>query len=97
MATAPEATTPAQRRPRRNRFGVVQSDGRDKTIKVRIDRSVRHPKYGKYLRRKTVLHAHDERNEARVGDVVEISECRPMSKTKNWRLVRILRRAAGRA
>lgn len=83
-----------RRRLRRVRTGVVQSDVRDKTIKVRIDRLMRHPKYGKYLKRRIVLHAHDEQNEAQVGDVVEIMECRPLSKTKSWRLVNILRRYA---
>jgi small subunit ribosomal protein S17 len=71
---------------RRVRTGVVQSDKADKTISVRIDRLVRHPKYGKLLKRTTVLQAHDERNEARQGDRVEITECRPISKTKSWRL-----------
>ncbi|HPF39244.1 MAG TPA: 30S ribosomal protein S17 [Phycisphaerae bacterium] len=77
---------------RRKRIGVVETSKRDKTIKVRIDRLLRHPKYGKYMQRRLVLHAHDEKNEAQVGDVVEISECRPISKTKSWRLLRIIRR-----
>jgi small subunit ribosomal protein S17 len=77
-------------------LGIVESDARDKTIKVRIDRLVRHPKYGKLLRRKTVLHAHDEKNEAKVGDRVEIVECRPISKTKSWRLSRLISQDAGR-
>ena len=82
---------------RRTLIGVVESDGRDKTIKVRIDRLIRHRKYGKYLQRRAGFHAHDPDNEARVGDLVEIMACRPMSKTKSWRLVRIVRRfgAAG--
>ena len=71
---------------------MVETSKRDKTIKVRIDRLLRHPKYGKYMQRRLVLHAHDEKNEAQVGDVVEISECRPISKTKSWRLLRISRR-----
>lgn len=78
---------------RRKRIGVVETDVRQKTIKVRIDRLIRHPKYGKFLRRKLILHAHDEKNEAHSGDVVEIAECRPLSKTKSWRLVRIVRRS----
>ena len=78
---------------RRKRIGVVEMSKREKTIKVRIDRQVKHPKYGKYLGRRLVLHAHDEKNEAQVGDVVEITECRPISKTKSWRLVRVLRRS----
>ncbi len=93
-------TATVESRPRSKRrtlIGVVESDGRDKTIKVRIDRLIRHPKYGKYLQRRGGFHAHDPDNEARVGDLVEIMACRPMSKTKSWRLVRIVRRfgAAG--
>ncbi len=80
------------RRPRRVRIGVVQSDVRDKTIKVRIDRLSKHPKYGKYLKRRGVLHAHDEQNQASCGDLVEIMECRPISKAKAWRLSRVMRR-----
>lgn len=80
---------------RRTLIGVVESDGRDKTIKVRIDRLIRHPKYGKYLQRRSGFHAHDPNNEARVGDQVEIMACRPISKTKSWRLVRIVRRLGG--
>ncbi|MCG8406415.1 MAG: 30S ribosomal protein S17 [Phycisphaerales bacterium] len=79
---------------RRARIGVVESDARDKTIKVRIDRLIKHSKYGKYLKQKTALHAHDEKNEAKVGDVVEIVECRPISKTKSWRLSRFVNRTA---
>jgi small subunit ribosomal protein S17 len=92
---ASTAATPAQRRPRAVRTGVVTSDARDKTIRVTIGFSVRHAKYGKTLRRRTVLHVHDEQNEASVGDTVEIAECRPLSKTKNWRLVRVLRKGTG--
>lgn len=83
----------APRRPRPTRIGVVTSAGRDKTIRVTIHYLVRHAKYGKYLRRRTILHAHDERNECVVGDKVEVVACRPLSKTKHWRLVRILEAA----
>jgi len=83
----------APRGKRPTRIGVVTSDGRAKTIKVTVSHLVRHRKYGKYLGRRTVLHAHDEKNEAGVGDTVEIAECRPISKTKHWRLVRIIERA----
>ncbi len=72
--------------------GVVVSDKRDKTIKVIVESIVKHPKYGKYIRRRTTLHVHDENNEAREGDIVEVMECRPISKTKHWRLVRIVER-----
>ncbi len=77
---------------RRRRIGIVESDVRNKTISVRLDRQLKHAKYGKYLKRQTVIHAHDEKNEAKVGDVVEIMECRPISKTKSWRFVRLVRR-----
>ena len=77
---------------REHRVGTVVSDARNKTIKVRYDYTVKHPKYGKYCRRSTTLHTHDERNDARVGDVVEVAGCRRMSRTKCWRLVRIIRR-----
>lgn len=73
--------------------GVVVSDRMDKTITVREDRLVQHPRYGKFVRRKTTYKAHDEQNTARVGDHVEIAMSRPLSKTKCWRLVRVLRTA----
>ena len=82
---------PRRRRP--TRIGVVSSDKRDKTIKVQVSYQVKHAKYGKYLKRRTILHAHDEHNEAAVGDRVEITMCRPISKTKSWRLTRVLERA----
>lgn len=93
MATEPNTTPAARRRTRSTRVGVVSSAARNKTIGVTIQYMVKHPKYGKYLRRRTVLHAHDEQNTCVVGDKVEIMECRPLSKTKSWRLVRILHAA----
>ena len=75
--------------------GRVLSDRMDKTITVLVERSVKHPLYKKYIRRSTKLHAHDEHNEGRVGDRVAISQCRPLSKTKCWRLERIVSRAEG--
>ncbi|MHC4948509.1 MAG: 30S ribosomal protein S17 [Planctomycetota bacterium] len=77
------------------RLGVVESDARDKTRKVSISFSVKHPKYGKYIRRRTVLHVHDEKNESKAGDRVEIAECRPISKTKSWVLLRVVEAAGG--
>ena len=77
--------------------GVVASDKGDKTVKVVVNYQTRHPKYGKYLKRRTVLHAHDEKNEAREGDLVEIAECRPLSKTKHHRLLRIVQKAPEKA
>lgn len=73
--------------------GRVVSSKMDKTITVLVERLVKHPLYGKYIRRSTKLHAHDENNECREGDVVVIQECRPLSKTKSWRLVKIVERA----
>ena len=74
-------------------IGVVESDKRTKTRKVVIAYSGKHPKYGKYLRKRTVLQVHDEQNESRLGDRVEVAECRPISKTKSWVLVRVVERA----
>lgn len=62
----------------------------DKTVRVRYDYIVRHPKYGKYYKRSTTLHVHDEKNEVKVGDIVEVMACRRMSKAKFWRLTRII-------
>lgn len=78
-----------QREHRRGRTGTVVSDRCDKTIGVRVDYLTKHRKYGKYIRRRTKVQVHDERNEAKVGDIVEIAECRPVSKSKSWRLVRV--------
>jgi small subunit ribosomal protein S17 len=77
--------------------GVVASDKGHKTIKVVVEYQMKHDKYGKYLKRRTVLHAHDEKNEAKEGDRVEIAECRPLSKTKHHRLLRIVERAPEKA
>lgn len=73
--------------------GRVTSDKMDKTITVAIERLVKHPVYGKYVRRTTKLHAHDENNECRIGDLVTIKQCRPLSKTKAWTLVAVVERA----
>jgi len=75
---------------RQERRGVVVSSGMDKTIVVRVDAVKAHPKYQKVVRRSTKFHAHDEENQAKVGDVVRIVETRPLSKTKNWRLAEIV-------
>ncbi len=76
------------------RIGTVTSDKGEKTIRVRFDYLVKHPKYGKYYRRSTTLHTHDENNEAGVGDQVEVASCRRMSKLKCWRLLRVVRKSA---
>lgn len=75
------------------RVGMVESDKRDKTRKVVISFLAKHPKYGKYMRKRTVLHVHDEQNESRLGDRVEVAPCRPISKTKQWTLVRVVDKA----
>lgn len=74
--------------------GRVVSDKMDKSVTVLVERKVPHPIYGKYVKRSTKLHAHDENNECKMGDTVSIEECRPLSKTKSWRLVKILERAS---
>jgi small subunit ribosomal protein S17 len=82
-----------ERTARKVRIGVVVSDGRDKTVTVEIRDSKRHPKYGKTVPVRTRLHAHDEGNDAKLGDTVRIVETRPLSKTKRWRLESIVERA----
>ena len=67
--------------------GVVISDKADKTITVKVERKVRHPLYGKIMKRTTKVHAHDESNDASIGDIVTVKECRPISKSKTWVLV----------
>lgn len=74
--------------------GKVVSDKMNKTLTVLVERSVRHPLYKKYLRRSTRFHVHDEAGEGRLGDTVTIEQCRPLSKTKAWRLVRVVARSA---
>ncbi len=75
---------------RKTIVGVVTSNKMDKTVVVEVEKHIRHPKYGKFIRRSTVYKAHDEENKAKAGDKVEIMEVRPLSKSKRWRLVRIL-------
>ena len=77
----------------RTTTGRVVSNKMDRTITVLVERQVKHPLYGKYISRSTKLHAHDENNECNEGDLVSISECRPISKTKSWRLVEVVERA----
>jgi small subunit ribosomal protein S17 len=74
--------------------GRVISDKMEKTVTVLVERRVSHPIYGKFLRRSTKVHAHDEANECRIGDVVVVEQCRPLSKSKTWRLVKVLERAS---
>lgn len=75
---------------RKTRIGVVSSNKMEKTITVAVERKVKHPIYGKFLKKTTKFHAHDEKNECSIGDVVKIMETRPLSKTKRWRLVEIV-------
>jgi small subunit ribosomal protein S17 len=82
-----------QTKEKKTQRGVVVSDRGDKTIRVEIEWMYKHPKYGKYLRKTTKFGVHDEKNEAKIGDTVEITECRPMSKTKTWRLVKVVEKA----
>jgi small subunit ribosomal protein S17 len=74
--------------------GQVESDKRDKTRTVVVRYQSRHPKYGKYIRRQTVIQAHDESNASKIGDTVEIGPCRPVSKTKTWKVLRVVQVAA---
>lgn len=76
------------------RVGVVASDARSKTRKVVVAFKAKHPKYGKYVRKRSVLQVHDEADESRLGDTVEVEACAPVSKTKTWRLVRVVTRSA---
>jgi small subunit ribosomal protein S17 len=73
--------------------GVVISNSGNKSIRVAIDYKVRHPKYKKYVRRRATVGVHDEHNQAGVGDLVEVAECRPYSKTKSWRLLKVIETA----
>ena len=73
--------------------GRVVSNKMNKSVTILVERQVKHALYGKYIRRSTKLHAHDEENACNEGDVVRVSECRPLSKTKNWRVVEIITRA----
>ncbi|NBR13008.1 MAG: 30S ribosomal protein S17 [Flavobacteriales bacterium] len=78
---------------RKERVGIVTSNKMDKSIVVAVERKVKHPKYGKFVKKTTKFVAHDEKNDCQAGDVVKIMETRPLSKTKNWRLVEIIERA----
>ena len=84
------ATTTQDRNLRKTRIGVVTSNKMTKTITVAVERKVKHPIYGKFVKKTTRFHAHDEKNEASIGDIVRIMETRPMSKTKRWRLVEVV-------
>ena len=82
-----------ERNLRKSRIGVVSSNKMTKTITVAVERKVKHPIYGKFVKKTTKFHAHDEKNDAGIGDIVKIMETRPLSKTKRWRLVEIVEKA----
>jgi len=77
----------------RTKEGSVISDKMDKTITVLIERKVKHPLYGKFMKKSTKIHVHDEKNECVMGDVVQIKECRPLSKSKSWTLVKVVEKS----
>ncbi|TDH26845.1 30S ribosomal protein S17 [Segetibacter sp. 3557_3] len=79
-----------ERNLRKIRIGVVSSNKMDKTVTVAVERKVKHPIYGKFVKKTTKFHAHDEKNECSIGDLVKIMETRPLSKTKRWRLVEVV-------
>ena len=79
-----------ERNLRKTKLGVVSSNRMDKTITVSVERKVKHPLYGKFVKKSTKFHAHDEKNECSIGDMVKIMESRPLSKTKRWRLVEVV-------
>ena len=83
-------STSVERNLRKVRVGIVTSNKMDKTITVKVERKVKHPLYGKFIKKTTGFHAHDEKNECSIGDIVKIMEARPMSKTKRWRLVEVV-------
>ncbi|GAO44248.1 30S ribosomal protein S17 [Flavihumibacter petaseus] len=80
----------AERNLRKTRIGVVTSNKMEKTVTVAVERKVKHPIYGKFVKKTTKFHAHDEKNECSIGDTVRIMETRPLSKTKRWRLVEVV-------
>ncbi len=82
-----------ERNLRKTRIGVVTSNKMVKTITVAVERNVKHPLYGKFVKKTTKFHAHDEKNECTIGDLVKIMETRPLSKTKRWRLVEVIEKA----
>ncbi len=95
-STTPATTAPAKTTARRVLLGIVTRDKTTKTRRVEVERLVRHPKYGKFVKRRTVCYAHDEKNESHLGDTVEIIESRPISKLKRWELIKIVVKAPSR-
>jgi small subunit ribosomal protein S17 len=95
-STTPETPSAGKTTGRRILQGTVTRDKMSKTRRVEVERLVRHPKYGKFVKRRTICYAHDENNESHLGDKVEIIESRPLSKLKRWQLVRIVTKAPTR-
>ncbi len=93
MSEQNTTATTATRKRRRVLQGTVTSDKMDKTITVEVNRRVKHPLYEKYISRRTRVHAHDENNDAKVGDIVQVTETRPLSKQKRFRLTKVVTRA----
>ena len=93
MSEVKATTATADRNLRKTRIGVVTSNKMDKSITVVIEKKVKHPKYGKFLKQSKKFHAHDEKNECGIGDIVKIMETRPLSKLKRWRLVEVVEKA----
>jgi small subunit ribosomal protein S17 len=100
MADTTTTNTPAPEKPAgpgpRKLLGIVTGDKNDKTRRVEVARRVQHPKYGKFIKKRTVCYTHDEKNESHLGDTVEIVESRPLSKSKRWALVRVVTKAPSR-
>ena len=90
LESLPDMEKGIDRNLRKTKLGVVSSNKMDKTITVDVERKVKHPLYGKFVKKTTKFHAHDEKNECSIGDTVKIMESRPMSKTKRWRLVEVV-------
>ena len=93
MSDVESKVTPTETKVQRSQVGRVVSDKMDKTVTVRLERLVKHPLYGKYIRRSSKVHAHDETNDCKEGDTVRIAETRPQSKTKSWQVIEVVERA----
>jgi small subunit ribosomal protein S17 len=94
---ADTTSAPTKTTGRRVLEGIVTRDKMSKTRRVEVERLVRHPKYGKFVKRRTVCYVHDEKNDSHLGDTVEIIECRPLSKLKRWELVKVVKKAPSRS
>lgn len=93
MSDVENKAAPTEGKVQRSQVGRVVSDKMDKTVTVRLERLVKHPLYGKYIRRSSKVHAHDESNDCKEGDTVRIAETRPQSKTKSWQVIEVVERA----